>query len=661
MKIVVYPFSTSKNAKDYYDNAENLSHGSYPIATNRFWHGGVHLKTKPDEPIRAIADGRIVAWRLNNTLPEYETPAGMKYPFSSGFVLIGHTFENNKTAGPNVSTNTKKWIYYSLYMHVLHKPELEKKAQLPLFLVTQRKTLAPKGKIYDAVTVLTPAAGHPYNFCKIKLTNSGQEGWVHADAVDVAKNRLLFPLDYVYVTDPAKGLDPSIKLDQVVSCSIPINAGEIIGYGGSVAHQGSISDIVHFEVFTDEATLKDFFSNPTNDVLGWVFLEKQTDLYNLPMSFPTRTKTSFLPTHKMSSVTPVAQDGGSVAPLNQYRFGEGADNGATTYYGAKTVKFSSYADWKKRGWQALAETGKFSKDGFCDQTSKLFSLLDTNRDKTLDAAELSAAKDILRKLAVKHPTEWSSAANEIKYAALKTGEQGLPVLDADSYKKFIDQVKQQQFWESVPGLPPPAAVWHLHPIGFIEHMRAMQCTLTGVPEEDFIKQVQETLRQTTDLLEKRQRHMTAWSVATRDSFKKWFGTDPLLSTADRRNIIKGHIDKMLALTKTRQHKHILRAGFDANQSGGYGSVFAYVWGGDPDHRIYLGSAYLTAPETGTDSRVGTLIHEMSHFSDVANANATTDETYGQPKCEALAVNFPADALVNAESFMYFMEDGFNEI
>ena len=604
----------------------------------------------------AIADGEIIAWRLNDTLPEYEPTPGKKYSFSTGFVLIRHTFENNKVAGNTDTTNTLRWTYYSLYMHVLHKPELAKKKRLPLFLVTQRKALAPLAKTYDAVTVLKPATGHAYSFCKIKHMGSGQEGWVPSAAVDVTKKRLLFPLEYLYATDPVNGLDPAIKLDTVVSCAIPVNANEIIGYGGSIAHQGSIPDIFHLEVFTDETTLQEFFSNPTADVLGWAFLQQQTDLFDKPTSDITRRNKSFLPTHKLYSVTPVDRNGKTENALDSYCFRDGA-TGGTPYYSANTVKFTSCADWEKRGWTALQETGEFSQDGFCDQTSKLFTLLDTNRDQTLEAAELRDAKQLLRKLAVKHPTEWSSAANETKYAALKTGAQELPKLDADSHKKFIDHVKQQQFWESVPGLPSPNAVWHLHPIGFVEHLRVAQCTLTGVPEEDFIKQVQETLRLTVDLLEKRKRQMAAWDDTTQASFFTWFG----VPTPATRAKITDRIDKMLVLVKTRQHKDILRAGFDQSKAAGYGGVFAYVWRNDPAHRIFLGSDYHRAIDTGTDSRVGVLIHEMSHFSDVGD---TRDHKYSQEKCLDLVLEDTAEgtakALENADSFEYFMEDGFFE-
>jgi hypothetical protein len=53
--------------------------------------------------------------------------------------------------------------------------------------------------------------------------------------------------------------------------------------------------------------------------------------------------------------------------------------------------------------------------------------------------------------------------------------------------------------------------------------------------------------------------------------------------------------------------------------------FAYVYPAQP-YTIYVCNAFWTAPMTGTDSKGGTLLHEMSHFDIVAG---TDDHVYGQ--------------------------------
>ena len=82
------------------------------------------------------------------------------------------------------------------------------------------------------------------------------------------------------------------------------------------------------------------------------------------------------------------------------------------------------------------------------------------------------------------------------------------------------------------------------------------------------------------------------------------------------------------------------------------TVYAYVYPNQP-YKIYLCGAFWNAPMTGTDSKGGTLIHEMSHFNVVAG---TDDWAYGQTEAAALAASDPAKALDNADNHEYFAEN-----
>lgn len=81
------------------------------------------------------------------------------------------------------------------------------------------------------------------------------------------------------------------------------------------------------------------------------------------------------------------------------------------------------------------------------------------------------------------------------------------------------------------------------------------------------------------------------------------------------------------------------------------SYYAYVYKNQP-YTIHVCNAYRSAPTTGTDSKAGTLIHEMSHFTVVAD---TDDWAYGQTSCKKLA-NKPGKATDNADSHEYFAEN-----
>jgi len=80
--------------------------------------------------------------------------------------------------------------------------------------------------------------------------------------------------------------------------------------------------------------------------------------------------------------------------------------------------------------------------------------------------------------------------------------------------------------------------------------------------------------------------------------------------------------------------------------------YAYVYPNQP-YTIHVCKAFWTAPMTGTDSRGGTLVHEMSHFTVVAG---TDDRVYGQAAAAALAGSDPARAVDNADSHEYFGEN-----
>lgn len=80
--------------------------------------------------------------------------------------------------------------------------------------------------------------------------------------------------------------------------------------------------------------------------------------------------------------------------------------------------------------------------------------------------------------------------------------------------------------------------------------------------------------------------------------------------------------------------------------------YAYVYPTQP-YNIYLCKYFWLSPMAGTDSKAGTLIHEMSHFNVVAS---TDDFVYGQTGAKNLAITAPNDAVMNADNHEYFAEN-----
>ena len=123
-------------------------------------------------------------------------------------------------------------------------------------------------------------------------------------------------------------------------------------------------------------------------------------------------------------------------------------------------------------------------------------------------------------------------------------------------------------------------------------------------------------------------------------YTTWFGA----STTTRFNEVKGNFAKIAAAFSPTT-----AITFDCSSKR---NVYAYVYPNQP-YKIYLGRVFWTAPALGTDSKAGTLIHEMSHFDVVAG---TDDVVYGQTGAMALAISDPDAAITNADSHEYFAEN-----
>lgn len=131
------------------------------------------------------------------------------------------------------------------------------------------------------------------------------------------------------------------------------------------------------------------------------------------------------------------------------------------------------------------------------------------------------------------------------------------------------------------------------------------------------------------------------SNATGARYTTWFGA----YTSTRYATAKQHFATIdAALDQTGGQVKINCGCFD--------NFYAYVFKND-HYQIFVCNAYWNAPLIGTDSKAGTLIHEMSHFTIVAD---TDDHAYGQSAASSLAINNPTQAVDNADSHEYFAEN-----
>jgi len=88
------------------------------------------------------------------------------------------------------------------------------------------------------------------------------------------------------------------------------------------------------------------------------------------------------------------------------------------------------------------------------------------------------------------------------------------------------------------------------------------------------------------------------------------------------------------------------------------NTYAYVFPSDSTYTVYVCGAFWNARAHNCassalyDTQSGTIIHEISHFSNVA---ATSDIAYGTTNCQNLAKSNPSQAVRNADSHEYLAE------
>lgn len=137
-------------------------------------------------------------------------------------------------------------------------------------------------------------------------------------------------------------------------------------------------------------------------------------------------------------------------------------------------------------------------------------------------------------------------------------------------------------------------------------------------------------------------YLNAAAIGSR--YTTWFGA----YTSSRLNTAQQHFVAIDAAMDQSGNQIKINCG--CNQS-----YYAYVYP-TKAYEIFVCKAFWSAPLTGTDSKAGTLVHEMSHF----NATAGTDDVvYGQAGAKNLASTNPDGALNNADSHEYFAENNPN--
>jgi uncharacterized Zn-binding protein involved in type VI secretion len=162
------------------------------------------------------------------------------------------------------------------------------------------------------------------------------------------------------------------------------------------------------------------------------------------------------------------------------------------------------------------------------------------------------------------------------------------------------------------------------------------------PDKEKIAIVNQVIRECIVLLENKLELLVRDDPETVESFVKWFGVFAKYTKA----VIVKRMERQIIFLK----ELTLRKFEKIYNEGEYRKTYAYVYQTDEKHRIFLGNPFWNTKEINGDSKVGILLHEISHFKSLGR---TKDFRYNKG-CNLLAIEEPEKALYNADSYIYFL-------
>ncbi|MER6168021.1 M35 family metallo-endopeptidase [Streptomyces violaceorubidus] len=129
-----------------------------------------------------------------------------------------------------------------------------------------------------------------------------------------------------------------------------------------------------------------------------------------------------------------------------------------------------------------------------------------------------------------------------------------------------------------------------------------------------------------------------WVAGANTQYVQWFGTHD----ATRYATVRQHYTDISAVIAGQT------VTYDLTGTGCRPGWYAYTYRNT--RKVWFCSGFWSAPVTGTDSKFGTVVHELSHA-----VCSTDDLVYGESGAHTLASTNPANAIHNADNHEYFAE------
>jgi hypothetical protein len=445
----------------------NADEGRYPISslnapggTVHRWHGGVHL-VGGGEPIRAIADGFVSAFRAASQLETYPGQGD----YDTSFVLLRHDTQSGENTGVE---------FYSLYMHLAHRGSLQpdRFQRLPEWLrqaavgpnvqrpanvrVWRKEVLGFAGTLYGRETChfevfATDAAFTRFWRDSTATTQGNGSADFFGDAHFVIPAQQTFAATHPNADGQGRVLiqDPPGTLNDLYYTLAPGQAGQ---------NQVPLCVSVSFARGSRATSTYEAGPASTWPRVGQPVQQDdyEYELYRLALAmYPDCPSAGFEWLRFGRVLGPETTTRNENWQLVRY---SPAAMGYVNLASATIAKLSDadFVHWQ--GWERRDEgVAAGAADGICDD----------ERTIALAQAGDEVSRTKARHLICRAPSEWDASDLDARYARLR--EAGQPLNDPEAWQRFEQHVQRMAFWgEAALG---DRSVWHFHPFQFVRHYR----------------------------------------------------------------------------------------------------------------------------------------------------------------------------------------------
>lgn len=445
----------------------NADEGRYPVSGLNTpdgplhrWHGGVHL-IGTGEPIRAIADGVLVALRAASQLEDYPGQG----VYDTSFVLLRH----DTLSGENTRVE-----FYSLYMHLAHRGSLQadRFQQLPLWLrqaalgpnvqrpanirVSRKEVLGFAGTLYGRETCHFEVFATDAAFTRFWRDSAAiAQGEGSEDFFGDA--HFVIPAQQNFVAQhPRSDAQNRILIQDAPGTARDLHY--ILGPGQAGQNRTSLCVSVRLAVGRRISTTFELGPNANWQQVGQPVEQDgyEYELYRLASAlYPDCPSAGYEWLRFGRVLGPGTTERNENWQLVRYSPTEVGYIDLATPAIAK-LSDADFVHWQ--GWELRDEGAAVSAaDGICDD----------ERTITLAEAGDESSQAKVRHLICRAPSEWDAGDLPNRYQRLR--EAGRPLNDPQAWERFEQHVQRMAFWSDA-GLG-DRSVWHFHPLQFIAHYR----------------------------------------------------------------------------------------------------------------------------------------------------------------------------------------------